>query len=222
MHFSVSLLLVFLLAGCVYFFVIHHDFASHLPNTQKTKNQPVLVPLKSISALETAFPMPTPVPVAEPTPIPASAYSKRVRVSQPLSQDIPCNVNLTEYAVEKCENGLALMLRGWGYIEQKDAALSTIYLVICASDAQQMWFYQTINTPGATGIEHDGATGTNLDRADFTAIVDVSDYPDGRYTLGLAILNELNEQEDIGSFAPFQDQYTFHVRHGNIISTRSH
>ena len=89
-----------------------------------------------------------------------------------------------------------------------------MYILVLDSK-NRMHVYDATIAPGITGMgEHDGK-GKNLSDCDFTAMVDVSSYPDGDYQVGVGIQYTSNKKTLRYGYT-FGDAYRFTVVGGAV------
>ena len=103
-----------------------------------------------------------------------------------------------------------------------DGENSSCYLIVSKDSASdggssfQNIAYLTTSEEGISGIEHEGI-GKNLAKADFRVYIDVSDYSDNVYTLGVVLMCN-HEGSEIRISQRFPDTLNFAVRSGEVIS----
>ncbi len=158
----------------------------------------------------------TPGPTLSPTPIPMELYAARDTRVLMTGTDKLGEVALTQCEPSSADGGKVMMVRGWGYIRGADAAESRVYLAVSTKNGDDHRFYAVIRQSGSTGIQHDPATGKNLDQADFAAAFSVDTYDDGEYRLGLLIQVMNGKKVAEEAYYPLGDQYNFVVSGGKI------
>ena len=144
----------------------------------------------------TATPEPTPTPAPAATAVPASMYANRVTSKTILSykwhldKESRINHNITEIKVLPSVNGgSVLSIVGWSYATYTtgsrgwDGNHNTTYVDV-TNEKGQAQLYEVTTVAGITGVSHTTDKGKNMEKADFTVVIDVSEYPDGTYTLG--------------------------------------
>ena len=115
-------------------------------------------------------------------------------------------------------------IEGYAYYEHVnyDGENSSCYLIVSKDSASdggssfQNIAYLTTSEEGISGIEHEGI-GKNLAKADFRVYIDVSDYSDNVYTLGVVLMCN-HEGSEIRISQRFPDTLNFAVRSGEVIS----
>lgn len=143
-------------------------------------------------------PEPTPTPTPAPTPIPESEFSKIVTEFG----DVGTSIKKTEFKIidDKIKNCLtsfevsapngykAISLTGWAYPDDErfDGSKCDIYIVIINSKGAAR-FYEPTMVSGVTGVVHEGK-GKNLNMCEFVATIDVSDFEDNDYQIGVGIV----------------------------------
>ena len=182
-------------------------------------------------ATPTATPStPTPVPTASPTPLPTSIARNLLASSQLRSDDqMPPISDGIRAGITKCYvssvDGYSIMeIEGYAYYEHAnyDGENSSCYLIVCNdseddrnSDSSNI-AYLTTSVEGISGIEHEGL-GSNLALADFRVYIDVSDYADDVYTLGIVLMCN-HEGDELRISCRLPSSLSFTVRNGEVIS----
>lgn len=219
--FAVCLMALVALGALFYQFVIDFDFESFtegtgarqafLPEEGYTK---VSYPPQPYAAGET--PQPTPMPTPRPTPVPIDKYAMlNKRMMIPTGYEV-VYAGLTECRASLPDNDRALVLRGWGYLEELDATKSNIYVVVSTKYGDTHRFYLAKKESGSTGLIHDPATGTNLDQADFSCNIRIEDtYQDGEYRLGVVVSNR-DGRDTTSGYTRIGPDYNFSVTNGRI------
>ena len=82
--------------------------------------------------------------------------------------------------------------------------------------AGELAAYLTTAEEGVSGVEHQGI-GQNLGLADFRVYIDVSNYPDGTYTLG-TLLMCMHQGSEVRVACRFPDTLNFVMRGGEVIT----
>ncbi len=151
-------------------------------------------------------PEPTPEPTAEPTatPTPAPTPIPESEFSQIVTEfgEVGTSIKKTDFKVidDKIKNCLTafelsapndykvISLTGWAYPDDErfDGSKCSIYIVILDSKGATR-FYQPAIVSGVTGTVHEGK-GKNLNMCEFMATIDVSDYENGDYQIGVGIM----------------------------------
>ncbi|MBQ3079166.1 MAG: hypothetical protein IJC48_04080 [Clostridia bacterium] len=143
------------------------------------------------TATPTPTPTPEPTPTPTPTPIPQSAFSIRT-ADNTLSSIRNWKVDLSKIDQNlvkfKVHEDHVLELIGWSYAkdEKFDGENCDIYIIVLDAKNKMNVYIPTVE-PGVSGNAHEGK-GKNLDKCDFTALVDVSDFADGDYRIGSGIV----------------------------------
>lgn len=161
-------------------------------------------------------PTPLPVPTPRVTPIPLDDYAlvnKRLLI--PETYDVVL-ADLVECRSSSADDGRALVVRGWGYLENRDALNAQIYLVVSTKFGENHRFYLTRRLSGSSGLVHDATTGRNLDQADFAVNVRVEDtYTDGEYRMGIMVIAKEGSEQYRG-YTRLDPKYNFNVLKGKI------
>ena len=226
---KVTSVVVFLLAlalvGAVVYLgyrALSFDYSGYLP--QGARVRPFL-PDGGFKVTATEAPMDlqeyveptmTPGPTLNPTPIPLELYAVRDTMVLMTGTDKLGQVGLTQCQPSAADTAAVMMVRGWGYIKGTDASQSHVYLAVSTKNGDDHRFYRVIRQSGSTGIQHDPATGRNLDQADFAAAFSVDTYDDGEYKLGLLIQVMSGKKVAEQAYYALGDQYNFFVVGGKI------
>ncbi|MBE5791333.1 MAG: hypothetical protein E7322_04140 [Clostridiales bacterium] len=141
---------------------------------------------------------PTATPTPAPTPIPESEFSQIITEFG----EVGTSIKKTDFKVidDKIKNCLTafelsapndykvISLTGWAYPDDErfDGSKCSIYIVILDSKGATR-FYQPAIVSGVTGTVHEGK-GKNLNMCEFMATIDVSDYENGDYQIGVGIM----------------------------------
>ena len=136
-----------------------------------------------------------PTPTPTPTPVPASKYanentSKDVVNAKWLTDKASrINHGLTEFEVLPSVNGGdVISMTGWSFATYNDnkrgwdGQNNTTYIAITDGKGKTRYYEATV-AAGATGIPHNTTGGKNMDLADFTCVIDLSNYADGTYSI---------------------------------------
>ena len=172
----------------------------------------------------TATPVPTPEPTATPaptaTPIPAEQFSARYNQFESLKywgvKKDRIDNGVTRFEIPASNGGKLISLTGWGLLTDKgfNGAKAENFIMII-DRKQQVRLYKTTRAPGATGMTHN-VDGVNLDQCDFTAMIDVSDFANGDYQIGVAVSYVSNGKTYRYAYT-FGDAYNFTVA-GGVVS----
>ncbi len=211
------------LSIALFYNLINRDYESYTDGLTKLEPfvpeegyQPISYPPLAFDP--NATPEPTVQPPPAPTPIPLDKYAllnKRMMI--PDSYDV-VHSGVTECRASEPDDNRALVLRGWGYLDELDAKNSSVYLVVSTKFGDNHRFYLTKPESGSSGIIHDANTGRNLDQADFSVIVRIEDtYQDGDYRLGLVVINKDGKSQTKG-YTRLDTRYNFGIKDGKIIS----
>lgn len=175
------------------------------------------------TAEPTATPVPTPEPTATPaptaTPIPAEMFAARYAQYESLKywgvKKDRIDNGVTRFEIPASNGGKLISLTGWGLLTDKgfNGAKAENYIMIIDRQ-QKVRLYQTTRAPGATGMTHN-VDGVNLDQCDFTAMIDVSDFANGDYQIGVAISYVSNGKTYRYAYT-FGDAYNFTIADGVV------
>lgn len=166
---------------------------------------------------------PTPVPTATPTPIPTNIPETLIAGGQTRTADQMPEIDdriragITNCYVSPVDGYHIMEVTGYAYLEHANynGETSSCYLIV-RNAVGEMMAYLTTAEEGITGIEHEGI-GQNLALADFRVYIDVSDYSDGTYTLGVVLMCN-HEGDELRVSTRFPDTLNFAVRGGEVIT----
>jgi hypothetical protein len=220
----VFLLAIALVGGAVYvgYQALFFDYSGYLPQGATVRP---FIPDGGFKVTATEAPMDlteyveptmTPGPTLNPTPIPLELYAVRDTMVMMTGTDKLGQVGLTQCQPSAADKSVVMMVRGWGYIKGTDASQSHVYLAVSTKNGDDHRFYKVIRQSGSTGIQHDPATGQNLDQADFAAAFSVDTYDDGEYKMGLLIQVMSGKKVSEQAYYALGDQYNFFVVGGKI------
>ena len=200
--------------------------ATDLPLIAEATDEPVIEETSTPvpTATPTATPTPAPTPVPTPTPMPASMYSavstKAATYPWKMQDKERIANGITAIDIIGSENGGSVIsLTGWGYARHEGFNGKNCDIWLMVLDAKNNYKCYIVNRQtGLTGIQHEGLRNSkNLDMCDFTAVIDVSKYPDGEYKMGTAVRYQIDG--NTRSFAyTFGDAYNFTVKDGVVTS----
>lgn len=161
---------------------------------------PVVTEAPQVTAVPTAEPTeaPTPEPTAEPTPvvtatpaptkIPSSAVSplKFSGYKLPSLSGKSAKLGITHSYRSSADNNRYLYLEGYAYIDDGsyNGANADIYLVVIRSTGHTALALPT-KVKGISGSSHSSAKCSNASSSDFKVVLDVGQFPDDTYTLGM-------------------------------------
>lgn len=146
----------------------------------------------------TPTPVPTATPTPAPTPIPEDQFSQIVTEFGKVGTSIKktefkviegkIKNCLTEFGVSAPNGYKAISLTGWAYPDDErfDGSKCDIYIVILNAKGATR-FYKPTMVSGVTGTVHEGK-GKNLNMCEFMATIDVSEFEDGDYQIGVGIV----------------------------------
>lgn len=215
--------LIALIVGALlfYYFVVDFDYQSFVDPNDASQAflppdgyQPQDYPELAIDP--DASPTPHPMRAPQPTPVPVDSYAiLDRRMMLPDSYDTVIG-DLTECRISTPDDNHVLVLRGYGYMEGRDAFDAQIYMVVSANYSDSHRFYQVKTESGSTGLLHDATTGRNLDQSDFVVNIRVDDtYQEGEYRLGLLVINREDGATARG-YTRLSTKYNFLVSKGRI------
>lgn len=169
-------------------------------------------------------PVVTPVPVVTPAPIASADCNSAVAAAQkyPWKSDRATRVKngITQFeTLTSDKGGSVIKITGWSYgnWEGFNGKNNTTYVSV-TNEKKETKYYDVTVVSGISGITHTIKHGRNMELADFTCMIDVSDYPDGTYSLGSA--NRFKVDKNTYSFAyTYGEAYTITVVSG-IVTAR--
>lgn len=178
---------------------------------------PTPTPGASAQAGETLDPaLPTPVPTNIPESLIAGGQERTAE--QMPDTDERVRMGITSCYVSAPDGYRIMEIEGYAYAEHSeyDGANSSSYLIVRSASDGRIMAYLTTPVEGVSGIEHQGQ-GSNLAQSDFRVYIDVSEYPDGVYTLGTVLMFNLSGGE-VRTSCRLPDTINFAVRDGEVIS----
>lgn len=182
--------------------------------------QPEMTAIPTAEPTEEPTPEPTPGPTAAPTSIPASALSalKFDGFKLPSLSTKDAALGITHCYRSIADSYKYLQIQGYAYVDDPsfDASSAALYLVISRSSGQSALALPT-KAAGISGIDHSSAQCSNASASDFEAILDVSQFPDDIYTLGM-VFNYTANGSSLTEYYVFPSTATFTVLNGQVIS----
>ena len=168
---------------------------------------------------------PTPEPTPAPTPVPTSIPQSLISAGRGLSaSDLPSTpiddtvrADITNFFASPADGYRIVEIEGYAYLEHAnyDGENSSVYLIV-RNPSGGLAAYLTTAEAGISGVAHQGI-GKNLAQADFRVYLDVSNYPDGTYTLGVQLMC-MHEGSEVRVAYRFPDTLNFVVRDGEVIT----
>lgn len=224
MWFALCMMILTVLGAIFYQFVIKYDFEGFSSGEEPLRDfvpedgyQRVSYPPSLLEPGTT--PTSPPVPTPRPTPIPLDKYAMRNTSIMMPKTDHAVLCDLTECRASEPDDNRALVVRGWGYLENLDASGSQVYLAVSTKFGDNHRMYLTQRESGSSGIIHSASTGVNLDQADFSAIIRIENtFADGDYRLGVVVQNRNGKKQTLG-YARLDSIYNFTIQGGKIVST---
>ena len=245
-RFVIGLTVLALIVGVVYYLLVSTQYGADLERPGQTL-RPYVVPDPTPTPEPTPVPTPpsaeetempawaTPAPDApadagetvdpvQPTPVPTNIPENLIAGGQErTAEQMPNTDERVRMGVTSCyvsaPDGYRVMeIEGYAYAEHSgyDGANSSSYLIVRSASDGRIMAYLTTPVEGVSGIEHQGL-GSNLAQSDFRVYIDVSEYPDGVYTLGTVLMFNLGGSE-IRTSCRLPDTINFAVRDGEVIS----
>lgn len=181
--------------------------------TPKPTPEPTATPVPGYT------PLPTPAPTPQPTPLPIEYYSRQeTQMLMPNDVSAAGEAVIQEIKVSSADASRAVWLTGWAYLNNLDAEMSSIYVVISPRGGSVgRRFYLATVLPGGSGVMHDRDAGENLDRADFRCVFDVSTYEEGPYRLGILVVNRTGRHSKASGWFDLDSQYQIYVKSGAVV-----
>ena len=216
LRFLIGELLLIGVACFVYLFILQGDVSVLLPSgTPASTDAPATevpaeatpAPTPEATPVVTIAPTEAPTPEPTATPIPFEALSLPMGENAPevpLMADEKLKLGMSECRAFTSAGQNVLMVSGHAYIEGLDAANSTVYLQVSDAMGTVIGLYPAVCAPETANLSFEESSGTNLEKAFFTAKIDVSEYFWGSYMLSAVVVNE-----DRAAMNYFDDS-TFH------------
>lgn len=176
--------------------------------TEAPTIQPTVVP----TAEPTPTPEPTPIasPTPEPTSVPKSVLSeaKFNGFTVPAASDNG-TVAITNLYVSAPDSNKIVVIDGYGFIDEEafDGSTAQIYLIVTQASSGKQIAYKCKMIEGISGDPHEAVICKNAAKTDFEAGLNVSQYPDGDYKLGI-ILQYTRSGVTAYSYYTFDDTIT--------------
>lgn len=179
-------------------------------------------PTQAPTAEPTATPEPTEAPT--PTPAPTSIPAEKVSALKFSGFQLP---NLTTKAAKlgishsyrsEADGNKYLLLQGYAFIDEAayDGSAASMYLVVTRSSGQSALVLPS-RSVGVSGVDHSGALCANPSDSEFEAIIDVSQFPDDTYTLGVVLMYK-DGGNACTEYAVFPSEVSFSVLNQQVIS----
>lgn len=136
---------------------------------------------------------------------------KKLLSTKQLNIKVPSESKNVQYYIDSLkvvkENGKqeVLEITGWSFVEGKPISKDTQkYIVLRSSDQHQIFNSKIIQRPDVTKIF---AEGYNLDNSGFISRIPVKELPDGKYKLGIFLLDKSYEELSYASKTNIKDIY---------------
>ena len=166
--------------------------------------------------------MPEVTATPEPTKMPSSAASalKFSGYKLPSLSGKDAELGVTYSYRSAADNNRYLHLQGYAYINDSgyNGANANLYLVIIRSTGHTALALPTKVT-GISGGEHASAQCSNASASDFEVVLDVSQFPDDSYTLGMVFnYTDANTGKSRTEYVVFPSDASFSVLNRQAIS----
>ena len=198
LRFLFGVLLLAVLCGLFYLFVLEGEINFRLPVDMSSSTSepsalvtPAPTPVPTIEP--TAGPTATPIPEPSATPVPPEAMTVPLQdaiQNLPQMPDESLKLGLNELSLFDEAGQNVIIVRGYAYIQGRDAAQSRGYILLTDPLSGHLLSAYPV-TPRAEEayLSFDGTAGANLDQAFFWMNIDVSGLPDGYYIVCVAMEN---------------------------------
>ena len=166
---------------------------------------------------------PTPAPTPEPTKLPAELCAKPMTDMPQLPNRASENgaIGITKCYVSQPDDNKLMYITGYGYVNQDDfdGAQARSWLIVTQVSTNQKMAYPLTLTQGVSGLPHNSAVCHNAASSDFQVYLDVSQYPEGIYSLSL-VIGYVPEGGNKPTYAyyPFSGDISFTVLNGSVIT----
>ena len=221
LRFLIGMVVLVAICGFFYLFVLQGEINVSLPiqsasssaaPTTSATSAPTPVPTIEPTAAATATP--TPEPTATPIPQDALAEAAELPGALPELPDAGVKLGLKELNLFDAAGQSVIIVRGYAYLEGRDAAQSRGYIrLVDPTSGEALGTYAVTPRAEEADLSFDETAGTNLDQAFFRMNIDVSGLPDGYYIVCMAL-------ENGGQIAwnYFDDSmYHFQIDHGTAM-----
>lgn len=174
---------------------------------------PTEAPTQAPTPEATATPEPTSIPESNVAPIKFSGFEL------PELSGKTAQMGITHSFRSVADSNKYLHLKGYAYIDEAgyDGEKAALYLVIIRSTGHTAMALPTRAVNGS-GIEHTNALCANPGSSDFEIVLDVSQFPDDSYTLGMVFKYEDAEGKSHSEYCLFPTDVSFSVLSGQAIS----
>ena len=204
------------------------DLTTGLQELPEEEELPAVV---EATATPTQAPTPTPEPTAAPTdaPTPEPTALPAGKAAKPMQKvpDLPTAVSengaigITDCYVSQADDSKLMVLTGYGYVDEEtfDADGAKSWLVISQVATGQKLAYELTKAPGVTGLSHAAAVCQNVASSDFEIYLDVSQYPEGIYSLAMVIgYVPEGEKKVTYRYYTFSGAVSFNIVNGQVVS----
>ena len=181
-----------------------------------------------LPAQPTPSPTPTPTPVPTPTPMPTPVPTKIPIADQSASRTsgftVPSpatngNVGITKCYVSVPDSYQIMQLEGWGFVEDSafNGSECTTYVLTTNESTGKHVVFLATSFSGISGRTFSTAA-QNPEDADFRVTMNVSDFADGVYNIGIVLGYKASGGKQVYAYYPLDESYSFTVLSGEIIA----
>lgn len=183
---------------------------------------PTAIATEVPTAEPTAEPTPEVTATPEPTQIPSSAVSqlKFSGYKLPSLSTKDAELGITYSQRSAADNNKYLHLQGYAYINDSgyNGEKAEIFLVIIRSTGHTALALPT-KVAGISGGTHADAACSNASASDFEAVLDVSQFPDDSYKLGMVfVYTDSNTGKQRTEYVTFPNEMSFSVLSKKAVS----
>lgn len=183
---------------------------------------PTVEPTDTPTAEPTAEPTPEVTATPEPTAIPSSAVAqlKFSGYKLPSLSAKDAELGITHSFRSSADDNRYLHLQGYAYIDDSgyNGADAQLYLVIIRSTGHTALALPT-KSAGVSCMEHATAKCANASASDFDVVIDVSQFPDDSYTLGMVfVYTDTNTGTSCTEYVTFPSEMSFSVLSQKVVS----
>ena len=185
--------------------------------------QPVATATVKPTAKPTATPSPSPTP--EPTPAPTSMVGKASAMKfdgfvMPGLSTLNGKLGITHSFRSSVDGNKMLQLQGYAYVDDAtfDASTAQMFLVVTQVTNGNSALVLPTMVDGISGVDHSAAVCANASAGDFEAFIDVSNFPDEIYSLGVILAYTGTDGANHLEYFKFPDETSFTVLGAQIVT----
>jgi len=179
-------------------------------------------PTPTAEPTSTPTPSPSPTPTPEPTSIPAELAAPMMTSGFQLPELSALDVKLgiTSSYRSAVDGNKYIQLRGYAYVNDAnfDAVNSQMFLVITQDSTGYSILALPNKVEGVSGVDHSDALCANAAASDFEIVLNVTQFPDEIYSLGMVFMYTGLDGADHLEYVHFAEGTSFTVLGSQAIS----